>query len=211
MKRNVFIAICALAVGSPVQAQFTVHDAAVTARNAASAVLKEYILNTQREQHSQLRRMAQRLSLHTNLRKYAVEDPPRWRTHGGDFLFASGFNDALIFGDPVGAAYLAVSHALTHPRSIPGSLTPAARRELTARLATVDLADASAIAGIHDTGQLRLNGRRRELQAINALEAHVIDPSNEQSATVSVTTVTRATRSSLNISRAASLASSIDS
>ena len=52
-----------------------------------------------------------------------------------------------------------------------------------ARLATVDAADASAIAGIHDTGQLRLNGRRRELQAIDALEAHTIDPSNEQSAT----------------------------
>jgi hypothetical protein len=183
MKRSALIAVCLLAAGSVANAQIAVHDVAVTARNAASAVLKEYILETQREQHSQLRRMAQRLSLHTNLRKYSVPDPPRWRTHGGDFLFAGNFNDALIFGDPVGAAYLAVSHALTNSRSIPSSLTSAARRELAARLATVDLADASTIAGIHDTGQLRLNGRRRELQAIDALEAHVIDPSNEQSAT----------------------------
>jgi hypothetical protein len=183
MKRNAFIAVCLLAAGSAAHAQIAVHDVAVTARNAASAVVKEYILDVQREQHNQLRRMAQRLSLHTNLRKYSVPDPPRWRTHGGDFLFAGDFNDALIFGDPVGAAYLAVSHALTSSRSIPGTLTPAARRELLARLATVDAADASAIAGIHDTGQLRLNGRRREIQAIAALEAHVIDPSNEQSAT----------------------------
>src|SRR4030095_14222628 len=62
-------------------------------------------------------------------------------------------------------------------------LPPAARRAIEARLATVDLTDASAISATHDTGQLRLNGRRRELQAINALEGHVVDPSNEQSAT----------------------------
>ena len=29
-------------------------------------------------------------------------DVPRWRTHGGDFLYANGVNDALIFGDPAG-------------------------------------------------------------------------------------------------------------
>ena len=69
-------------------AQFAVHDPAVTARNTITAIVKEYILNTQREQHAQLRRMAQRLSLFTNLRKYALPDPPRWRTHGGDFLFS---------------------------------------------------------------------------------------------------------------------------
>jgi hypothetical protein len=47
----------------------------------------------------------------------------------------------------------------------------------------VDLATATAIAGTNDTGQLRYNGRKRELPAINALEAQVIDPSNAQSAT----------------------------
>ena len=47
----------------------------------------------------------------------------------------------------------------------------------------MNLADAAAIAAIHDTGQLRFNGRKEELPAIDALEAHVIDPSNEQSAT----------------------------
>jgi hypothetical protein len=47
----------------------------------------------------------------------------------------------------------------------------------------VDLTDAAVMAATHDTGQLRLNGRRRELQAITALEGDVIDPSTEQSAT----------------------------
>ena len=43
--------------------------------------------------------------------------------------------------------------------------------------------DAAAIAATNDTGQLRFNGRKHELPAIEALEAHVIDPSDEQSAT----------------------------
>ena len=148
-----------------------------------TAIVKEYILSTQREQHAQLRRMAQRLSLLTNLRKYSLPDPPRWRTHGGDFLYSQAYNEALIFGDPGGAAYLAVSHPLVAAGDLLARLTPAARRVMTARLATLNLADATAIAATNDTGQLRYNGRKRELPAIDALEAHVIDPSNEQSAT----------------------------
>jgi hypothetical protein len=58
-----------------------------------------------------------------------------------------------------------------------------AQRALASRLATVELADAVAISAINDTGSLRLNGRRQELQAIDALESQVIDPSLEQSAT----------------------------
>ena len=38
------------------------------------------------------------------------------------------------------------------------------------------------MAGTHQTGALRLNGRR-ELAAIDALERHVIDPSDAQSTT----------------------------
>ena len=45
------------------------------------------------------------------------------------------------------------------------------------------MADAVAMSAINDTGSLRLNGRKQELPAIDALEAHVIDPSHEQSAT----------------------------
>ena len=183
MRRQFLVVALVVLASSPAFGQIAVHDAAVTARNITSAIVKEYILNTQRDQHSQLRRMAQRLSLFTDLRKYAVLDPPRWRTHGGDFFFIGPYNDALIFGDPSGGAHLAVSHAVASARDLPPRLTAAARRELTARLATLNLADATAIAAVNDTGRLRFNGRKQELPAIDALEAHAIDPSTEQSAT----------------------------
>ena len=183
MRRQILLAGLLLLACPSAFAQIGVHDPAVTARNTITAIVKEYILNTQREQHAQLRRMARRLSVFTDLRKYAVPDPPRWRTHGGDFLFAQPYNDALIFGDPTGSAYLAVSHPLVEAADLLTRLSPAGRRVIAARLATLNLADATAIAATHDTGQLRYNGRKRELPAIDALQAHVIDPSNEQSAT----------------------------
>ena len=184
MRRVLLVLGLCAALSIESSAQISVFDPAITARNTATAAVREFLLNTEREQHSQLRRMAQRLSLFTSLAKYALEDPPRWRTHGGNsFLFTQAYNDALIFGDPVGAAFLAVSHPLADARDLLARLTPAARRIITSRLATVNMTDAAAIAATHDTGQLRFNGRKHELPAIDALEAHVIDPSNEQSAT----------------------------
>jgi hypothetical protein len=164
-------------------AQVAVTDPSTTLRNAVTAVLKNRILDTTTEQHRRLRRMARRLSMHTDLRKYAVPDPPRWRTHGSDlFLYTAAMNDALIFGDPQGAAYVSVSRPIGPRVTPPASLTPAARRLLASQLATIELTDATAIAGIHQTGQLRFNGRKFELPAIAALEAQVVDPSQEQSA-----------------------------
>jgi hypothetical protein len=145
--------------------------------------VKQFLLNTEQQQHTQFRRMAQRLSLFTSLAKYAVPDPPRWRTHEGDVLFTHAYNDALTLGDPVGAAYLAVSHPVADAQTLLDRLTPAARRVISTRLATLDVTDAAVIAATHDTGQLRFNGRTQELSAIAALEADVIDPSHEQSAT----------------------------
>lgn len=188
----VFVVVL-FASSARVAAQISVYDPAVTARNAATAIVQEFLLNTERDQHSQLRRMAQRLSLFTSLAKYAVPDPPRWRTHGGDFLFTQAYNDALIFGDPAGAAFLAISHPVAAAQDLLGRLTPAARRDLLSRLATLNMTDAAAIAATHDTGQLRFNGRRHELPAIDALEAHVIDPSNEQSATAVLDKISGAT------------------
>ena len=183
--RPLVIGVALVVLGSlPATAQIVVHDSAVTLRNRITAALKELLLDTQREQHQKLRRMARRLSMHTNLHKYALPDPPRWRTHGDDrFLFSQAYNDALIFGDSSGAAHVNVSQSLVTTPERFAQLDSMTRQAVTARLATVNLADATAIAAIHDTGQLRFNGRKRELPAITALEAHVIDPSNEQSAT----------------------------
>jgi hypothetical protein len=160
-----------------------IYDAAVTARNAITARVQQLLLEVQREQHRKLRRMARRLSMHTSLDKYAVPDPPRWRTHGGDYLYANPFNDALIFGDPTGTAYLDLIDHVVATNALLARLDPAARQVITARLATIEATDAASIAATHDTGQLRFNGRKRELPAIDFLEAQVIDPSNEQSAT----------------------------
>ena len=181
---RLLIAFALVVIGSlPATAQFVVHDAAVTTRNSVTAVVKEYLLETQRLQHERLRRMATRLSAHTNLDKYAPSDPPGWRTRGGNALYSQAFNDALVVGDPAGAAYMAVSHPLATARELLAHLTPAARQALVARLATVNVADAAVIAATHDTGQLRTNGRAHELRAIDALERHVIDPSVAQSST----------------------------
>jgi hypothetical protein len=165
-------------------AQIAVFDGATTARNAATAAIKEFLLQVQRDQHSQLRRMAARLSTLTSLAKYVLQDVPRWRTHGGEeFLFTAGYNNALIFGDRSGTAYLDLTDPLVAVVTRLDSLPGAARRAMLAQLATVDLTDAAAIAATNDTGQVRFNGRKKELPAIDALERDVIDPSDQQSTT----------------------------
>jgi len=172
-----------VAIASPVSAQLVVYDAATTARNTVTATVKQYLFETERQQHSKLREMARRLSALTNLRKYVMEDVPRWRTHGGDFFYAQPYNDALIFGDPAGAAFTELSQRLLADPGLLARLDPATRRLVEARLATVNLTDAAAIAATHGTGQLRWLGRKNELPAIDALERDVIDPSSEQSTT----------------------------
>src|SRR6478736_6303122 len=83
-------------------AQLVVTDPGVTIQNAIVAVLKEEMLDTAALQARRIRRMARRLSAHTNLDKYAVPNPPRWRTHSflddGTFLYANQFNAALNYG-----------------------------------------------------------------------------------------------------------------
>jgi hypothetical protein len=145
--------------------------------------VQELMVEIERAQHGQLRRMARRLSAFTDLNKYRLPDAPKWRTHDFEtYVFANDYHAALNYGDPTGAAYLAVAHPLVAARALVDRLTPAARRTVMARLATLDLADASAIASTHSSGALRFNGRR-ELRAIDTLETHVVDPSDEQSAT----------------------------
>lgn len=164
-------------------AQVTVHDPANTARNTVTSIYQQYLIEVERLQHAKLWAMARRLSAFANLRRYALAEVPRWRVHGGDYLYAVGVGDALSFGDPRGAAYLAVSHPVLNARATMGRLSAPAQRELASRLATLEAADAVAVSGLNDTGALRLFGRRQELPAIDALESQVLDPSLEQSAT----------------------------
>jgi hypothetical protein len=172
-------------IAAPSHAQWVVYDPAVTYRNSVTAVLKEVLVRLQQQQHSELRRMAHRLSMFTSLAKYRVPDPPRWRTHdfeGPAFLFARDYHAALNYGDGSGRSYLGISHPLIDPTSGIGRLPAVARRALSSHLATLDLTDAAVIAATHDTGQLRYNGRR-ELAAIEGLERDVTNDSLEQSTT----------------------------
>jgi hypothetical protein len=183
MRRTLLGLMLVALAARPTSAQLVVTDPAVTVRNSITAVLKEYLLKVQQDQHRKFRRMARRLSVFTNLDKYAVLDPPRWRTRRPEeFLFDGEYNDALKFGDPSGTAYLRITQPVIATQQTMNRLSPAARRVFEARLATVNLADAAAIASTNDTGQLRANGKR-ELPAIDALEANVIDPSSVQSGT----------------------------
>src|SRR4051812_13430039 len=181
----------------PVGAQIIVHDPAVTLRNSVTATIEQLVFNIQNDQRRQIRRMARRLSLFTDLNKYVLSDTPEWRIH--DFqdadavLFARDYHAALNYGDRVGTAYLGVTEPLVtvDDEGFAGDLAGAAWREFAARLATVNVADAVAISATNDDGLLRYNGRR-EQEAIEALERQVIDPSNEQSATAVLEKITGA-------------------
>lgn len=182
--RRLFIASCLLALsGGPALAQVAVHDQAVTARNAITAAIQEMLFETERDQHGQFRRMARRLSVFTSLNKYRLQDTPKWRIHDFEnYLYANGYHAALNYGDPAGAAFLAVSHPVVAGHDVWKRRPQAVRETLMPRLATLDVADATAMTAIHTTGTLRYDGRR-ELQAIETLEDDVVDPSDELSAT----------------------------
>ena len=185
MRRLLLTCGLVLGVAAPSHAQWVVYDPAVTSRNGVTAVIKELLVRLQQEQHSELRRMAHRLSMFTTLAKYRVAEPPLWRIHDFEsptFLFARDYHAALNYGDASGRALLAISHSVIDPTSGITGLPATARRVISSHLATLDLTDAAAIAATHDTGQLRYNGRR-ELAAIAGLERDVTNDSLEQSTT----------------------------
>ena len=189
LKRALLLGIAIVSVAVwPVGAQIVVHDPAVTLRNSVTATIEQYLFNIQNEKRRQIRRMARRLSLFTDIGKYVLMDTPEWRIHefqdADAVLFARDYHAALNYGDRSGAAYLGVTQPLLtlDDESFGSGLGTAAWRAFAARLATVNVADAVAISATNDDGLLRYNGRR-EQEAIEALERQVVDPSDEQSAT----------------------------
>lgn len=185
MRTVILAVVLVLITATTASAQLVVYDPAVTYRNSVTALLKEYLLNVQRQQHSQLRRMAQRLSAFTSLTKYRLLDVPRWRTHAWDevtFPFGHDYTAALNYGDASGLAFLGVTHQLQDAAAALDRLSPMARRTLLSQLATVSMSDSVAILATHETGQLRFNGRR-ELAAIEELQRDATNDSLDQSTT----------------------------
>ena len=190
MHRRILFTVALVLIGCmAAHAQIAVFDPAVTLRNSVTAGLKEYLVNLQRDERRQWRRMSRRLSLFTNLDKYKIEDTPQWRIHvffdapEEPVLFARDYHAALNYGDAVGNAYLGVTVPLIDAASVlDEGVNVSALRDFAARLATINVADATAISATNDAGHVRYNGRR-ELRAIRQLESDVIDPSQEQSTT----------------------------
>jgi hypothetical protein len=196
MRRILLIFVAIALVTSVAHAQVVVHDTSVTVRNTITAVLKQYLLELQTSQHSQLRRMAQRLSMFTDLRQFSAPDAPRWRRHPGrdgeGEMLSSLLQAALDFGDPSGAGYSEVTERVIADPALLAALPADARRSLERQLATIELTDAVGIATVHNSGRLRFAGRA-ELQAIEALDADVTDGSLEQSATAVLDKISGAT------------------
>lgn len=195
MRRIVLILVAFVLLSRTSHAQIAVHDSSVTIRNAITAALKEYILQVQMAQHSQIRRMAQRLSFFTDLGKYNAPDAPRWRRHPGEDgegeLLSSSLQSALDFGDADGASYTALVHSVMADPAL-AALPAEARSIVQRQLATIDLADGVSVATIHNTGRLRFAGRA-ELNAIEALDGDVTDGSLDQSATAVLDKISGAT------------------
>ncbi len=185
MRKIVLVVFVVLGVADTGHAQLIVNDPTITYRNTVIATLKDMLVRLQQQQHSELRRMAHRLSMFTSLQKYRLPDVPMWRIHdfwGGNVLFANEYHAALNYGDRLGRGFLAVSHPVGSAASAIARFPAGSRRDLLSRLATLDLTDSAVITGTHDSGQLRFNGRR-ELAAIESLEQDVTDDSLEQSTT----------------------------
>jgi hypothetical protein len=187
MRRRVVLAITLLFIGCmAVQAQIVVSDPAITIRNTVTAVVKELLANLQEQQRRQIRRMSRRLSFYTDLERYKLPEPPRWRIHifnePDAVLFAGDYHAALNYGDASGNAFRSVSVPLIDARGLFGEEDPTAIREFAARLATIDVADATVISATNDTGHVRYNGRKEQV-AIDELDNDVLNPSDEQSTT----------------------------
>jgi hypothetical protein len=195
LHRTLLILVVVVLLSGTGHAQIAVHDSSVTIRNAITAALKEYLLEVQMAQHSQIRRMAQRLSFFTDLGKYSAPEAPRWRRHPGEDgegeMLSSSLQSALDFGDAEGASYTALVHSVMVDPAL-AAVPAEARRIVQSQLATIDLADAVGVATIHNTGRLRFAGRA-ELNAIEALDADVTNGSLEQSATAVLDKISGAT------------------
>ena len=140
-------------------------------------LMKEYSSRRSESSGDRLDRMARRLSVFTDLGQYALPEPPRWRIHllrrPGCFAVRQRLPRRTELRRPRLAAHTSRrDHPVLDPRALRSIMgpTPQPLRAFTARLATIELADAAEIAATNDAGHLRYNGRR-ELAAIEPLEA----------------------------------------
>ncbi len=185
-RRVVTLAAAFIAAGGIAGAQILIFDPATLLQNTAVAALKQEAAAILGNEAEQLRQMARRLSAFADLQPFSFYDTPEWRIHlflFEQYLFANSFTASLNYGDRDGAGFKDVARERVQPGSeLEGG--PAANGTsmgaIRAQLATLDVADSTIISGTDQDGQLRYNGRK-EQEAIDALQANVIDPSDDQS------------------------------
>ena len=186
--RRTAIVIVVLSLLSATAARaFPVTDWVTTLEHSFLRGWRESVLSVLTDEVRQIREMARRLSVFTDLRKYAAADVPLWRVGGiADALAATdAYMRALDVGDARGAAFEAVARRRAAAADVLAGLgedEDDADAALRSGLATLDLADSAIIAGTDQTGRIRRE-RRSEEAAIAALEQDVVDPNNEQSTT----------------------------
>ena len=170
MKVILFGALLLIGLAAPAQAQFVVVDHGNLAQAVliAERTLREY--EALMAQYQTLLRMSQGLG---NLDRYRIpavagaeHDVQRWE-------YARAWLQGLNTGDPTGAAYRESARRLEQPGHTLNQLSPSARRTAEQAYATVEIADAVALAGGHQIAVVRGYSRRLQ-QAIDALEGDVI-------------------------------------
>lgn len=179
--RLLIVAVLMLIAGlGSAWAQIGVTDPATTARNRVIAAIRQQIVDIVTAQRDRLERMAQRLGAE-NLANYRAPNAPRGQmVHGHDLRYAREYHAALSTGDAAGAAFNGVARTRVSATDVLSGLTPSARAALESALSTLDLADSGLVTGTHQVGSLRANNVA-EMLALDALEADVLDPSDEQS------------------------------
>jgi hypothetical protein len=180
------VALLTVGIGAADAFVLVVTDPATTFKNIVTAALKSQILDTLTEQARQIRRMARRLSVFTDLSKYAVADPTRWRSYRYQDvnLYANAYVEALNFGDAGGLAYEAIARQRVPVGDALGGFGEdgVAEAAIEAALATLDLADSAITTATDQNGRLRAGGKL-EMRVVDALERDAVDPSPSQSAT----------------------------
>ena len=139
------------------------------ARNTVTAILKEYLVNTQREQRQQMRADGQATEPSAPISKYALPEPPTWRIH--DFEI-EGISRSRATITRRSTTAIATGRAHSWPSAIRRSAgeraarpSDAGRAASFARLATSRSADAALIAatprrGLDRASTVGRNSRR---------------------------------------------------
>src|SRR5512140_2790437 len=103
---------------------FVVSDPVIMILNTVTAAVKELLANLQEQQRRQIRKMSRRLSFFTDLQKYKLPEPPRWRIHNFNdpeaVLFARDYHAALNYGDASGNAFRSVTVPVIDVRGLFG-------------------------------------------------------------------------------------------